>query len=480
MVANVAHITEQNEQIEYMNRVFEEQKKAYKAHPMPSAEERINLVKKLHRPLVNYTDEICAAVSEDFGNRAPSETKIAEIMSSLEGIKYMSKKIRGWMKPSKRKLGMNQLPGKARVVYQPLGVVGIIVPWNYPIFLAISPMLAALAAGNRVVIKMSEYTPKTAEVFKKMINETYAEDQVAVVTGEAEVGIAFSKVAWDHLLFTGSTSVGRHVMRAASENLTPVTLELGGKSPAIISDSVPMKDAVERIAFGKCMNAGQTCVAPDYILCPENRVEEFKSEFAKQVAQMYPTMANNEDYTNVVNQRQLTRLKGYLEDAEKKGASITPINPANESFDDVQKLPITIVSDVNDDMEIMKDEIFGPLMCLVPYTNLNSALEFVNDRPRPLALYYFDYNAANCEYVLANSHSGGVCLNDTVMHVAVEDMPFGGVGPSGMGHYHGHEGFLTFSKAKGVLEKGKFNAAKYILPPWNRPIHNFLFKSVFK
>jgi len=477
MVAAKDEIVHQNQQIGYLNQVFQKQKREFRANPMPSSQERIALIKRIRDQLLKHNDMLCSAVSDDFGNRCPSETKIAEIMSCIEGANYVAKKVPTWMKPSKRRPGLNAMPASAKVVYQPMGVVGIIVPWNYPIFLAISPMLHALAAGNRVIIKMSEFTPKTAEAIKTLLTEAYDEDQVAVITGDAEVGEAFSKMPWDHLLFTGSTSVGRHVMRAAADNLTPVTLELGGKSPAIISDTVPMKDAAERIAFGKCINAGQTCVAPDYVLCPEHRVEEFKSAFTRCVATMYPTPGKGEDFTNIINERQLNRLKELLADAKAKGAQIEEINPSKESFEGLQKLPVTLVSKVNEDMTIMQDEIFGPLLLVIPYRTLNEALEFVADRPRPLALYYFDYDQTNCEYVLANSHSGGVCLNDTISHVVIDDMPFGGVGASGMGHYHGHEGFLTFSKAKSVLSKGKFNSAKLIFPPWNRPAHKLLFKT---
>jgi coniferyl-aldehyde dehydrogenase len=480
MVAEVAHISEQNAQIKDMQRVYDAQKAAYRAHPMPGAQERIANVRRVKKALLKNLNALEDSLNADFGNRSKSETKMAEIMPSLEGVNYVTKNIKSWMKPSKRKTPIQFKPGKATVYYQPLGVVGIIVPWNYPVFLAIGPLLAALAAGNRVMIKMSEFTPKTSELIKKIIAETYDEDHVSVVTGEAEVGMAFSQLPFDHLLFTGSTSVGRHIMRAASENLTPVTLELGGKSPCIVSDEIPVKDAAERIAFGKCFNAGQTCVAPDYVLIPRNNLEAFKVEFRNVVSSMYPTVKDNVDFTSVVNERQHKRLKSYLEDAKSKGASIEEINPANENFEGSHKIPVTLVSDVNDDMQIMQDEIFGPLMCLVPYDTLDDAINFVNDRPRPLALYYFDYNQERCDFVLNNTHSGGACLNDTILHVAVDDMPFGGIGPSGMGHYHGQEGFLTFSKAKGVLQKGKFYANRFIFPPWDRKIHQLMFKNFLK
>lgn len=480
MVAEIKELQTDNAQIERMKRLFEAQKSAYRRQPYPSAEQRVEYIKQLKPMLLDNMDAWVNALNEDFGNRAADETKLAEMLTSVEGIKYHAKHVAKWMKPSKRKVGAAQWPGKTWVEYQPLGVVGIIVPWNYPLYLAIGPLLAALAAGNRVMIKMSESTPRTGALLEELIGRTFAEDHVAVVNGEVDVAAAFSSLPFDHLLFTGSTTIGRHIMRAAAENLTPVTLELGGKSPCIIGQDFPMKDAVERIAFGKCLNSGQTCVAPDYIMVPENRVEEFVDAWKAQVSRLYPTMVDNPDYTSIINDRQYRRLQGYLEEAREKGARVVEINPANEDFTGSGKIPHTLVLNVSDDMKIAQDEIFGPLMLVVPYQRLEDAVEYVNDRPRPLALYYLDWNPRNGEYVLHNTHSGGVCLNDTITQVGIDDVPFGGVGPSGMGHYHGPEGFLTFSKAKGVYKKGKMNATKHILPPYGRGMHKFIYKFMLK
>ena len=480
MVAEVKSLHANNDEIARMQSLFEAQKQAYRQHPYPTAEERIEHLMRIKPALLEHMDSICAALNEDFGARSEDETKLAEIMTSLEGIKYYAKRLRKWMKPQRRKVGAAQWPGAAYVSYQPKGVVGIVTPWNYPFYLALGPMLGALAAGNRVMIKMSEFTPRAGELLQKILGEIFPEDHVAVINGEADVAQAFTQLPFDHILFTGSTNVGRHVMRAAAENLTPVTLELGGKSPCIIGEQFPMKDAVERIAFGKCFNAGQTCVAPDYILCPSGRVDEFVEAFRAQVTQMYPTMRDNPDLTSVVNARQHTRLMGYLKDAEEKGAKVIQINPANEDFSGTHKIPFTLVMNVTDDMAIAQDEIFGPLMIVQPYDSLKDALAYVNARPRPLALYYFDWNQDNANFVLNNTHSGGVCINDTMTQVGVDDIPFGGVGPSGMGHYHGHEGFLTFSHAKGVFKKGKMNATKNILPPFGRGFHNFIYKFMLK
>jgi len=346
-------------------------------------------------------------------------------------------------------------PAAAKVIYQPLGVVGIIVPWNYPIYLAIGPLLAALAAGNRVMIKMSEFTPATSESFKQMIAEIFTEDHVAVVTGGADVASKFTQLPFNHILFTGSTSVGKHVMRAAAENLTPVTLELGGKSPVLIHESFPTNQVAERIASCKVLNAGQTCIAPDYVLCQKNKIEDLIDDLRLVVSEAFPTMRDNDEYTAIVNERQFLRLKKVLRDAEDKGASIIPINPANEDFEGTRKMPLFVILNTTEDMLIEQDEIFGPLLPVKAYESIDDALDYINARPRPLALYYFDSNTDRADYVLRNTLSGGACINDCINHVLVDDMPFGGAGASGMGAYHGKEGFITFSQTKGVFLKGQ-------------------------
>ncbi|MBL0951536.1 MAG: coniferyl aldehyde dehydrogenase, partial [Pseudomonas sp.] len=446
MVADIAYLQHSQQQINQLDATFALQRSAFAANPMPSAEQRIQWLKSLSELLTQQQDALIAAISQDFSNRSADETLLAELMPSLHGIHYASKRIKKWMKPSRRSVGLQFMPASAKVVYQPLGVVGIIVPWNYPLFLAIGPLTGALAAGNRVMIKMSESTPVTSQLVKDLLARIFPEDLVSVALGEAEVGMAFSKLPFDHLLFTGATSIGKHVMRAAAENLTPVTLELGGKSPAIVSADVPLEHAAERIAFGKTLNAGQTCVAPDYVLVPRDRLDGFVAAYRDVVQRFYPQLKDNPDYTAIINERQLARLTGYLQDAQAKGARIVPIYPEAQG----RRLPQSLVLDVTDDMKLMQDEIFGPLLPVVPYDRIEDAFAYVNARPRPLALYYFGYDKREQQRVLHETHSGGVCLNDTLLHVAQDDMPFGGVGPSGMGHYHGHEGFLTFSKAKGV------------------------------
>lgn len=472
MPAELAWSADRSQPSNELERVFAEQRKAFAANPMPSAGQRLQWLASLHDLLCAEQHALIEAISSDFSNRSADETLLAELMPSLFGIKDARKNLKKWMKPSRRKVGIAFQPASAKVVYQPLGVVGVIVPWNYPLFLAIGPMIGALAAGNRVMLKLSESTPATGELLRHLFARVFPEDLVAVVLGEADVGIAFSTLPFDHLLFTGATSIGKHVMRAAAENLTPVTLELGGKSPAIVSHDVPLKDAAERIAFGKTLNAGQTCVAPDYVLVPEDRVEAFVDAYKAAVLGFYPTLTDNPDYTAIINQRQLARLNHYLADATDKGAKVIPLYEAGQD----RRMPFSLLLNVSDDMLVMQDEIFGPLLPIVPYSRMDQAFSYINQRPRPLALYYFGYDKAEQQRVLEQTHSGGVCLNDTLLHVAQDDLPFGGVGPSGMGHYHGHEGFMTFSKAKAVLIKQRFNAARLIYPPYGKAIQRWVYK----
>lgn len=477
MSATVVQLTESKKHIQHTHRVFEAQKQAFRNNPMPSLAERQENLKRLKRALLTHQERLLDAIDRDFGCRSRDESLIAEIMPSVQGVNYAVKHLSGWMKPSRRHVSVLFQPASNRVHYQPKGVVGIIVPWNYPLYLAVGPLVAALAAGNRVMIKMSEFTPHTSALFKELIEDIFPEDLVAVINGEADVAADFSARPFDHLLFTGSTSVGKLVMRAAAENLTPVTLELGGKSPAIISPDVPMADAAQRLAFGKAFNAGQTCVAPDYVLCPSDRVQAFVDEFRSQFADMYPTLRDNDDFTAIINERQYQRLQGYLDDARAKGAELIEVNPARENLADGSgKLPLTLVLNPTDDMKVMQDEIFGPLLPVVTYDSLDQAIGYINDRPRPLALYFFGYDRRQQEHVVAQTHSGGMCINDTLMHVAQDDLPFGGVGDSGMGHYHGPEGFLTFSHQRAIFSKQKFNSGKFVYAPHGTAMHKMVYK----
>ncbi len=415
----------------------------------------------------NQTD-LSNAVSQDFGNRSLHETQMLEIFPSLDAVKGVLKHLRGWMRPKRGWASKWFLPARTEIRYQPLGVVGIIVPWNYPILLAIAPLVAALAAGNRVMIKMSEFTPHTGELFAALMARYFSSDLIAVVNGGAETGKAFASLPFDHLLFTGSTAVGRHVMHAAADNLTPVTLELGGKSPVIIGADFPVALAAERIMWGKCLNAGQTCIAPDYVLLPGKSEAEFIAAARVAVAKLYPRLKDNPDYTSIVSNRHVQRLAGYLDDARAKGAGVSEINPAGEDLSGCRKVAPTLVTQVNDGMRIMQDEIFGPLLPLLTYESLDDAIRYVNQHPRPLALYYFGYDQLSLERVLGETIAGGVTVNETILHISQEDLPFGGVGPSGMGHYHGRFGFETFSKAKPVFRQSRLNGLKLFHPPFGK------------
>lgn len=479
MIADIVQLTESKKQIQQLNKAFHGQKSAFRSNQCPTLAERKENLQRLKDVLLKNKNRLVDAINEDFSCRSEDETMLAELMPSIEGINYTLKNVAKWMKPSKRHVSLLFQPASNTVHYQPLGVVGIIVPWNYPLYLAVGPLVAALAAGNRAMIKMSEYTPHTSKLFQELMSSTFNENLVCVINGDAEVASEFSRKKFNHILFTGSTAVGRHVMRAAAENLTPVTLELGGKSPAIISPDVPMTDAAERLAFGKAFNSGQTCVAPDYVLCPADRIEQFVDSFQESFGKMFSSIKNNGDYTSIIDDRQYKRLQKYVEDARNKGATVIEVNPANEDMSQgTRKMPIHLVINPKENMLVMQEEIFGPILPVVTYNSLDEAINYINDRPQPLALYYFGYDKKVQQYVLDRTQSGGACINDTLMHVAQDDMPFGGVGDSGMGHYHGYEGFLTLTNHKGVFSKQKFNSGKFIFPPYGTFVHKIIY-SIF-
>ena len=430
---------------------------AARRDPCSARLERDRRLALLDRLLRDNADAIAEAVNCDFGHRAVAETRLLELFPSYEAIRHARRHLWRWMCPQRRKVSLWFQPGRAEIRYQPLGVVGIIVPWNYPVYLAVGPLVAALAAGNRVLIKMSEFTPATGHLLTSLIARYFDDDEVSVVEGGAEVAQAFARLPFDHLLFTGSTEVGRHVMRAAAENLTPVTLELGGKSPAIIGPALQgtaaFRKAVERIMVGKCLNAGQTCIAPDYVLLPAGQEQAFVDAAIHAVAACYPAISATPDFTSIVNERHFTRLSSYLEDAKAQGAEIVELAPGSAADAVSRRMPPVALFKVNDHMRVMQEEIFGPLLPVVVYHDLDQAIAYVNARPRPLALYYFDTDNARIQRVLDQTVSGGVTINDTLLHIAQDDLPFGGVGPSGMGCYHGLEGFKTFSVNKPVFHQ---------------------------
>lgn len=481
MANNLYTAADDEQEISLIDEALLQQKKAFANDPYLSAQARIDDLTKLKAAILEHQEQLLQALSKDFGCRSVDDSKMGDLMPTLMGINYAIKHIKRWMKPSKRHVGVLFQPAKAFVMYQPLGIIGIITPWNYPLFLSIGPLTTALAAGNRAMIKMSEFTPATNDVIKNMLGGIFSNDKVTVINGGPDVAAHFSAKPFDHLIFTGSTRIGKIVMAAAAKNLTPVTLELGGKSPTIIDDKIDIKDAVSRFILGKTLNAGQTCVAPDYILCPAGRVDELKQALSQQFNKMYPSVANNKDYGAIINEAQLQRLSHCLADAKAKGAILTPLGNDNEQdCISAGKMPLTLVNNVSDEMLLMQEEIFGPILPIVSYNNLDDAIAYVNDRPRPLALYLCSHDSAMQKRVLERTHAGGVCLNDAAMHVAQDDMPFGGIGPSGMGHYHGHEGFLTFSKAKSVFKKGKINTASNAFPPYGKLIHKLIYKFFLK
>ena len=455
--------------------ILKRQQLAYASAPMPALQQRKQQLKTLKSLLLAHQDEIAAAIDADFTARSRDETLLAEIMPCVQNIDYTLKNLRRWMKAEKRQIGLHFLPASAQVVYQPLGVIGIIVPFNYPIYLAIVPLVTALAAGNRAMIKMSELTPRTATVISVMLSKGFDESQATVITGGADIAAAFSRLPFDHLLFTGSTAIGKHVMRAAAENLTPVTLELGGKSPAIIADDIPLTDIVERICFAKSLNAGQTCVAPDYVLLPRSKVDAFIQLYKFSFRKMYPTLDGNPHYTSVTNAHTYQRLQDWLKDAAGKGAKIEKTSDKTIS-DGTFRMPLHLVTQVSDEMKIMQHELFGPILPLIPYDNIETALAYVNQHPRPLALYLFTYDRALQQHVSSHTHAGSMCINEALLQVGVDDLPFGGIGASGMGQYHGHEGFLTLSKAKSIMRKGRLNSMKAVYPPYGGIIQKWLLK----
>jgi coniferyl-aldehyde dehydrogenase len=439
----------------------------------PSSEaERRGLLTALRRVISASTPAFVNAISRDFGHRSPSETLMAEVLPSLLMVGSALDSLKAWMRPEKRGTSLLFWPARNEVHRQPKGVVLIISPWNYPLQLTVGPLAAALAAGNHVIIKPSELTPATSSLLKQRLEEALGADRVTVALGGPEVAEGLCRLPFDHILFTGSTTVGKKVMAAAAQKLVPVTLELGGKSPAIVHADCDLPGAVERIVRGKLLNAGQTCIAPDYALVPGAKVDEFLRLFREAVARFYPRILDNPDYTAIINSRHYERLERLVRDARAKGARIETADPAGElaggiGSPKVRKISPTAIAEVTDAMDVMREEIFGPLLPVVAYDRLEQAVAYVNARPRPLALYYFDKDRSRIRHVLQNTVSGGATINDTVYHFAQEELPFGGIGTSGMGSYHGRDGFNTFSHAKGVLRQSRLTPTSLTTPPYD-------------
>jgi len=449
-----------------LDTAFARQRAAFASNPFPGAAERRLNLDRLIRVIVKRQDEIAAALDRDFGGRCRAEVRYSEIFVALQSLRHANRHVKAWMEPRPVPVGMALQRANAWVMPQPLGVVGIVVPWNYPVYLTVGPMASALAAGNRVMLKLPEFTPSTSSVLARLLAECFDQDVVSAMQGDADTAKAFVQLPFDHLLFTGSTAVGRQVMLAAAANLTPVTLELGGKSPLLLAPDANFSSAAGSIVFGKLLNAGQTCIAPDYALVPANRLEGFVAQLQTEIAKQYPRATENSDYTGIINEKQRSRLEAYLQEAHAAGTRVITIGPAPSGQD--RKIAPALVIDPPDQLRLMQEEIFGPILPVKPYGSLDEAIAYINARPRPLALYLYTRSSSVIDEVLKRTISGGVSINDTLVHIAVEDLPFGGAGASGLGHYHGQAGFDTFSKLKSVFHRRGFALSAALRPPYGK------------
>ena len=444
-------------------------------NPFPAEEERRQCLTRLQAALMDHELNLLDALQKDFGQRAHEESRLIELVPLLGEIKHAKRHLAKWMKPSRRKVHISTLPASAQVYYQPKGVVGVMSPWNYPVLLSIGPLVGALAAGNRVMMKLSEFCPDTNRVLRDIVTHALGSDWVEVVEGETEIGNEFSRLPFDHLLFTGSTSVGHIIMRNAAEHLTPITLELGGKSPLLVAPSADLRDTAKKLVFGKILNAGQTCVAPDYVLCHSDQKQTLIDYMRQELAAYYPNGVLSPDYTSLINARQLNRLKGYLEQARAAGVVCDNLMAQGPEESD-SKLALHVLHQPDETLSVMQDEIFGPLLPVLTYTDLSEALAYIQQRPRPLSMYLFtkqNEDQKRCEEAIA---SGSLVINHSLIQVAQADLPFGGIGASGMGAYHAEEGFHTFSHSKSILRKHGPNVLALLRPPYQRRIHRLVAK----
>ncbi|MEW6768285.1 MAG: coniferyl aldehyde dehydrogenase [Pseudomonadota bacterium] len=436
-----------------------------------TAKERLDRLARLRALVVENELAFDKAISADFGNRSSTETLIAETLFVLAEIKHATKHLNRWMAAKHVATELQYFPAKNRLLPQPLGVVGIIAPWNYPLQLTLAPAIAAIAAGNRVLIKPSELVPQFSALLKKLIAEKFDDAELYVTGIDGDISQKFASLPFDHLIFTGSTRVGRMVAEAAGRNLTPVTLELGGKSPTIVDRSADISEAAERIVYGKLMNAGQTCIAPDYVLIPKASMDEFVSKASANIAKMFGTSPDNKDYTSIVSDNHYARLEAVLADAAAQGAKITQAaKPSDPAWKSKRKFPPTIVSGVTPDMKIMQEEIFGPILPVSACETASEAISYINAHDRPLALYWFGKDDAARDEVLARTVSGGVTVNDCLFHFVQANQPMGGVGASGIGAYHGEWGFNTLSKMKPIFYRSPFNRLADLYPPYGGKI----------
>lgn len=460
--------------LEQLEHLFAAQHQASRTHievPLSLRQDRLLRMQDL---LDTHADALAKAVEADFGVRSTQLTEIADFLVLRSLLTGTLKHLPRWMKPQKVRTPLYLQPSSAYLMRQPLGVVGVVSPWNYPVQLALGPIITALSAGNRVMLKPSELTPHTSALMAQLLGNAYAPDEVAVVQGEGALAQAFVALPFDHLFFTGSTAVGRKVAAAAAANLTPTTLELGGKSPCIVDASCDLEAAAIKIAHGKLLNGGQTCIAPDYVLVPRGQEAAFGEAFAKAVAQLFPRIDGNPDYAAIISPRHQERLQGLLAQAQSQGARLQVVDPghgisAAASVPPVsasRQMPPVLVFDAPANCKLLQEEIFGPILPVLPYDSLDQALAYINARPRPLALYWFGTNTRARQRVLTGTVSGGVTINDTLMHIAHENLPFGGVGESGWGSYHGEAGFLRLTQAKPVLLSSKWARGDLFYPPY--------------
>jgi len=455
-----------------MQATFERQREAALRTPYPALDERRDKLKRLRAALKGHQDPICAAIFADFEGRSPFESRLVEVLGPMLAIDHALGQLRRWMKPKRRATELLYFGNSARVTYQPKGVVGVIAPWNFPVYTSVGPLVTALAAGNRAMIKMSEFCPRTTEAIAAMLGEIFAEDEVAVFSGEMEESRFFSELPFHHLVFTGSPAVGKHVMRAASANLTPVTLELGGKSPTLIGEGASIESAAQVVAHGKAFNGGQICVSPDYCLVPRTKVEPFAFAVVAAFRRLYPDVTGNREYTGIITERHAKRLEQLVDDARTRGAKIVT---SGERGGD-RRLPLHVITGVTHEMSVMREELFGPILPVVPYDTLDDAIAYINERERPLALYPIGLRQSELAHVLERTHSGGVCVGDWGCQVFNHDLPFGGVGNSGMGTYHGEEGFRELSHTRAVFTRKSWFPAHLFYPPYGNFVQRLVMR----
>jgi len=467
-----------------LDALLELQRSKFRAEGEVTYSTRIDRLKRLKALIVENKTEFAITTKREFGGARSYEFSLfSEFASKVEAINYSMKHLKAWMKPEKRKTNkpMNFLGGKSQVRHFPKGVVGIISPWNLPFGLTVAPLTSALAAGNRALLKPSEFVPKTAALFAEVVPKYFSEDEVAVVTGGADISQRFAELPFDHLLFTGSTKVGAKVMQSASKNLVPVTLELGGKSPVIIGRSAKLDLAGTRLTFGKLLNGGQLCLSPDYVVVPDELEEQLIARVVKEAESMYPNITENEDYAGVINERHFARLQNYIDDAVAKGAKLTIVGAEKtRASDDNRRMPLHILQNVNEDMLVMHEEIFGPVLPVMTYSDVEEVPDMIEPRRNPLAMYYFGKDNREQEYLLSRVQSGGVCINDITLHYVQEDLPFGGIGASGMGAYHGPEGFKNMSHARAIYSQTMIDVLPIIgaRPPFGEKFRKRITKTL--